>query len=120
MGAHSSGLIAEFFLQYTENTHLARLSHKHKIINYFRYVDDILIFDPNHTDIQAILTDFNTLCPNLSFTAEIETDNIISYLDIHSKNPQRTKNCHLQKTHLHGHHHSLHIQPPRTAQIRIC
>ena len=32
VGAPSSGLIAEFFLQHTENTHLARLSHKHRII----------------------------------------------------------------------------------------
>ena len=78
MGAPSSGQIAEFFLQYTENTHLARLSHK--FINYFRYVDDILlIFDPSHTDIQAILADLNTLHPNLSFTAQIESENIINY-----------------------------------------
>jgi len=35
---------------------------KHKIINYFKYVDDILIiFDPTHSSIQAILDDFNTL-----------------------------------------------------------
>jgi len=46
-------------------------------------VDDILlIFDPNHSDIQSILTDFNTLHPNLNFTAEIERDNTINYLDI--------------------------------------
>jgi len=38
MGAPSSGLIAEFFLQHTENKHLARLAHKHRIIDYFRYV----------------------------------------------------------------------------------
>jgi len=83
MGAPSSSLITELFLQHTENTHLARLSHKHKIINYFRYVDNILlIFDPNHTYIQKTLTDFNMLHPNLLFTAEIERDNIINYLDI--------------------------------------
>jgi hypothetical protein len=35
MGAPSSGLIAEMFLQYTEHLHMARLSTKHKIINYF-------------------------------------------------------------------------------------
>ena len=46
-------------------------------------MDDILIiFDSNHTDIQAILTDFNTLHPNLKFTAETETDNMINYLDV--------------------------------------
>ena len=49
-GAPSSGLIAEFLLQHIEHQHMARLSQKHKIINYFRYVDDILvIFDPNNS-----------------------------------------------------------------------
>jgi hypothetical protein len=83
MGAPSSGLIAELFLQYTENAHLACLSHKHRIIDYFQYVDDILlIFDPNYTDIQTILTDLNALHLNLHFTAKIERDNTINYLDI--------------------------------------
>ena len=93
MGAPSSGLITELFLQHTENTHLARLSQKHKIINYFRYVDDILlIFDSNHTYIQAILMDFNTLHLNLKFTAEIERDNIINYLDVSiQKTPNNLK-----------------------------
>jgi hypothetical protein len=46
---------------------------KHKLVNYLRFVDDILlIFDSNKTDIHSILTDFNTLHPNLKFTAEIE------------------------------------------------
>jgi hypothetical protein len=46
-------------------------------------VDNILlIFDPDHTDIQKTLTDFNMLHTNLLFTAEIERDNIINYLDI--------------------------------------
>jgi hypothetical protein len=54
-------------------------------------VDDILlIFDPNHTDIQTIVADFNTLHPNLLFTAEIEKDNTISFLDVSiQKNPPR-------------------------------
>jgi hypothetical protein len=83
MGAPSSGLIAEIFLQHTEYTHLAHITRKHNIINYFRYVDDILlIFDPHHTDIQAILVDFNTIHPTLHFTAETENDNHINYLDI--------------------------------------
>ena len=62
---------------------MAQLSTKHKIINYFRYVEDILIiFDPNHSIIQAILADFNTLHPKLQFTAETEKDNAINYLDV--------------------------------------
>jgi len=48
MGAPSS----ELFLQQMEHVHLARLSTKHKIIDYFHYVDYILlIFDSDHTDI---------------------------------------------------------------------
>jgi len=83
MGASSSGLIAEMFLQHTEHLHMARLSTKHKIINYFRHIDDILlIFDPSQSSIQAILADFNTLHPNLQFTAETEENNAINYLDI--------------------------------------
>jgi hypothetical protein len=59
------------------------LTHKHKIINYWRYVDDIpLIFDSNHTNIQEILDDFNALPPKLHFTVEAERDHTISYLDI--------------------------------------
>jgi len=83
MGAPSSGNIDEIFLQHTEHTHLTHLTHKHNIINYFLYVDDILlIFYPIHTDIQAILRDFNALHPNLQFTAEIGSDSTLNYLDV--------------------------------------
>jgi hypothetical protein len=83
MGAPSSGLIAEIFLQHIEHTQLTYLSHKHKIIDYCRYVDDILIiYDTSHTDIHNILQDFNGLHPNLQFTAETETDYKLNYLDI--------------------------------------
>jgi hypothetical protein len=83
MGAPSSGIIAEIFLQHAENLHLAHLTQKHNIINYFRYVGDILlIFDPNHTEIETILTDFNAIHPKLHFTAEAEDNNSLKYLDI--------------------------------------
>jgi len=83
MGAPTSGLISEFFLQNLEHLHLAHLSNKHKIISYLRYVDNILlIFDSNHTNIQNILDNFNAIHPNLKFTAETETNNKINYLDI--------------------------------------
>jgi len=58
---------------------MARLLMKHKIVNYFRYVDILMIFDPNHSNIDAILDDFNALHPNLQFTAEVEENNTISY-----------------------------------------
>jgi hypothetical protein len=83
MGALSSSVLADIFLQHTEHLHLSRLSEKHSIINYFRYVDDILVvFDPNHTNIQAILEEFNAIHPKLQFMREMEANNTLSYLDV--------------------------------------
>jgi len=85
MGAPPSSILAKLFLQYIENSHLTHLTQKHKLVNYFRYVDDkLLIFDPNHTDIHAILADFNSIYvhPKLHFTAETEQNNALNYLDV--------------------------------------
>jgi UDP-N-acetylmuramoylalanine-D-glutamate ligase len=83
MGAPSSGLIAEFFLQHIEHTQLPHLAHKHKIINYCRYVDDVfLVFDSTHTNIHEILKDFNGLHHKVQFMAEAEKDHTLNYLDI--------------------------------------
>ena len=83
MGAPTSGLRAEFFLQNLENIHLAHLTEKHKIAGYFRYIDDILlIHDPDHTSIQDITNDFKSLYPNLKFTTELQTNNKLNHLDI--------------------------------------
>ena len=82
MGAASSGLIAEFFLQNLEDTHLMQLFGKRSISAYFRYVDILIIYDSCHTDIKNIQNDFNMLHPNMKFTAELESDNQIILLDI--------------------------------------
>jgi hypothetical protein len=83
MGAPSSSILSEIFLKHIETFHITKLTQKHKIINYFRYVDDIfLIFDSDRTNIQAILTDFNAIHLNLHFTAETEQNNTMNYLDI--------------------------------------
>jgi hypothetical protein len=83
MGAPTSGLLAEFFLQHLEHLHISHLSDKHKIIKLVRYVDDILIiYDTNHTDVQNIPNDFNTIHSKLKFTAECDINNQIYFLDI--------------------------------------
>jgi hypothetical protein len=83
MGAPTSGLLTEFFLQHLEHLHISHLSDKYKIIKYFRYVDDVLvIYDTNHTDIQNMSRDFSTLHLRLKFTAGCETDNQINFLDV--------------------------------------
>jgi len=83
MGAPTSDLFAEFFLQYLEQLHISQLSDKHKIIKHFRYADDVLvIYNTNHTDVQSVLKDFNTLHPRLKFTAEGEKNNKINLTDV--------------------------------------
>jgi len=82
MGAPSSGLIAEIFVQHIEHTHLPHLARKHKTINYCQYVDDVfLVFESTHTNIHEILEDFNGLHYKLQFTAEAEKDHTMNYLD---------------------------------------
>ena len=61
-GVPSTGILSEIFMQYIETSHITHLTKKH-MINYFHYVDDNLIFDSAHTDIQSILTYFNSIHP---------------------------------------------------------
>jgi hypothetical protein len=49
---------------------------------FFFFFFILLIFDSNHTNIQIILDDFNTIHPSRKFTAEMETNSTINYLDI--------------------------------------
>ena len=83
MGVPSSAILSDVFLQYIETSHIATLATKCLIIEYFLYVDDILlIFDSTLSNTQSILTDFNSIHPNLHFTAETESNNTINCLDI--------------------------------------
>jgi len=85
MGAPSSSIISEIFLQHLEHTKLPSIAKRLELINYFRCVDDILIiFDTIHTDINTIINDFNSIHPKLQFTDETEQDDKINYLDRHS------------------------------------
>jgi hypothetical protein len=83
MGAPSSRIISELFLQYTECNFLAPILNKHYISGYYRYEENILIlYDSSITHIQSILCDFNNIHSNIQFTSEIEFENNINYLDI--------------------------------------
>jgi hypothetical protein len=100
MGTPSSGLIAEMFLQHIEHLHL---THRHKIINYFRYVDNILlIFDSIQTNLQAILDDFNAPHSKIAFYGR-SGKRSHSELSRHllSQNPYKYKNLCIQEADLH-------------------
>jgi hypothetical protein len=53
MEAPTSAIPAETFNQYLEDTIIYNILKKHQIIDYHRYVDDILItYNENHTNIE--------------------------------------------------------------------
>jgi hypothetical protein len=83
MGASTSAIFSEIYLQYMEHTTLAEILIKHNIQGYFRYVDDILlIYDITTTDINSVLNQFNSVVPDLKFTLENETNGQLNFLDI--------------------------------------
>jgi hypothetical protein len=56
---------------------------RHKILDYYRYVDDILIiYGEQETNIINTLGDFNTIHPKLKFTIQQQTHNKLNYLDL--------------------------------------
>ena len=82
MGAPTSSIFSEMYLQYLEDTKLLDILTRHHILGYFRYVDDILVvYDSSDTDIHTVLDQFNDTTPTLTFTMEMEEENII-FLDI--------------------------------------
>jgi hypothetical protein len=83
MGAPTSSILSEIYLQYLESSNIYNLLLDHNIIGYFRYVDDILVvYNEDNTNIESLLLQFNNLSPKLEFTIEKEENQKINFLDI--------------------------------------
>jgi hypothetical protein len=83
MGASSSAILSEFFLQYIESNQIINILTKNKILGYFRYIDDIFIlYDHTSTDINNLLNEFNQIHQNLIYTLEAENNCQINFLDV--------------------------------------
>ena len=83
MGAPTSSIFSEIYLQYLEGTQLFDILIWQKTLVYFHYVYDILvIYNASTTNIQAVLDQFNDTSPTLTFTMEMESNNSINFLDI--------------------------------------
>jgi hypothetical protein len=78
MGAPTSPIIAETFIQQLEHK-LINILNKYRIIDYYRYVDDVrIIYNENNTNINNTLEECNTIHPKIKFT--IETDKNTPYI----------------------------------------
>jgi hypothetical protein len=68
MGAPTSAILAEAYIQNMEHKQIYPILTKHQIIGYFRYVDDILIiYDQRITNIEETLREFNEQQRNIKF-----------------------------------------------------
>jgi hypothetical protein len=83
MGAPTSAVLAEAFIQHLKHTRIVDILKKSQIIDYHRYVDDILIiYNTRTTNINNILEAFNKMHPKFKFTIEKEINNKINFQDI--------------------------------------
>jgi hypothetical protein len=83
MGAPTSSILPELYLQYLENSKIFNLLLDYNIKGYFRYVDDILtVHNESTTNIDELLDRFNNLSPKLNFTLEKEVNRKIIFLDV--------------------------------------
>jgi hypothetical protein len=74
MGAPTSAILAETFVQHMEHEYLYPILIAHEIIAYYRYVDDIfIIYDQNKTNTEQTLYEFNNIQPSIKFTMEKRT-----------------------------------------------
>jgi hypothetical protein len=93
MGAPISAILAEVYIQHLEHTSIADTLNKYQIMDYYRYVDDILIvYNEQKTNIINALEDFNAIHSKLKFTMEQGTQNGINYLDLTIKKNQNELN----------------------------
>jgi hypothetical protein len=80
MGAPTTSILSEVFLQYIEHINTVNILSKFHIESYSRYVDDILlIYNKTRTNIQEVLEEFNKIHHNLQFTLEQESNNTIIF-----------------------------------------
>jgi hypothetical protein len=91
MGAPTSAILAETFIQHMEHKYLYSILKTQQIIAYYRYVDDIfIIYNKSKTNIEKTLNNFNNIQLSMKFTIEKEQHEKINYLDntIHRKDKQ--------------------------------
>jgi hypothetical protein len=90
MGAPTSSIFSEAFIQYLEHTQIVNILAKYNVIAYHRYVDDILIvYNSDNINIEHLLSKFNGLHPDMQFTIEMETEIRLNFLDIAVHRMQR-------------------------------
>jgi len=75
MGAPTSSVRLEIYLQFMENAKIFDILRSSRVEGYYRYVGDILIvYNENHTNIEEVQNFFSDITSGLDFTLEWEED----------------------------------------------
>jgi hypothetical protein len=94
MGAPTSAILAEVYIQFLEYTKIANILKKYQIVDYHRYLDDILIiYNAQRTNIHDTLDEFNAFNPKVKFTIEEQSDYTINFLYLTITNRNNTLDC---------------------------
>jgi hypothetical protein len=96
MGAPTSAILAETFIQHMEHKQLYPILRTHEIIAHYKYVD--IMYDQNKTNIEQILNEFNNIQQSIKFTIEKEQHTKINYLDITIHRKKKFRIFSIQKT----------------------
>jgi hypothetical protein len=71
MGAPTSVILAEIFIQHLEHTTVFNILMKHHIIDYFRYADNTLIvYNRHNINIENTLVVSNSIYPQIKSIIE--------------------------------------------------
>jgi hypothetical protein len=110
-------------MQYTEHNHIINILQRHRIIDYYRYVDNILIiYNEDYINIDDTLKEFNFIHPNIQYTMEKHINNKQSYLDITIENTHNIFTFNINRkpttTDLIIHNDSCHPTEHKNAAIR--
>jgi hypothetical protein len=86
MSAPTSPILTETYMLHRKHEHIYPILKKikiKKIMAYFGYVDILIIYDQNKTNIEQTLNKFNNLLqPSIKFTVEKELHEEINFLDL--------------------------------------
>jgi len=83
MGSPISSIIAEIFLQHFEDMHIKLLVDTKNILQYTRYVDDVLIiYNAKRIHPDSINSHISQIHNNIKLNLAYENNNCINFLDL--------------------------------------
>jgi hypothetical protein len=84
MGARTSAIFADIFIQHLEHNLIINILKKYHIIDYLRYVDILIIYNEDIANIDDTLAEFNQIHPKIQYSMEKQEQNKLNYLNISS------------------------------------